>query len=79
MVAMAHGIEKAGAGRGRKSMKVENLNEEACERIQRYLDSYLSNDLSIEASFEIMAHLEGCKACFAFFGNNHYPMASVQC
>lgn len=34
-----------------------------CERIQPMLDSYVSNELLVETTHEVMRHLEGCPNC----------------
>src|SRR5262249_44758275 len=36
-----------------------------CEKIRRYLDSYLSNELLVETNHEVLKHLESCKDCTA--------------
>ncbi len=40
-----------------------NFNSKQCERIRRQLDEYLSNELPVEATGEVLRHLEGCQAC----------------
>jgi anti-sigma factor RsiW len=37
----------------------------ACERFERYLHSYVNNELSIETNHEVLRHLETCPACAA--------------
>jgi hypothetical protein len=38
-------------------MNVINFNDKACERIQRYFDSYLDNELLVETNHEVLRHL----------------------
>ncbi len=44
-------------------MNVMNFNSEQCARIRRQLDAYLSNELLVETTSEVLRHLEGCEAC----------------
>ena len=44
-------------------MNVMNFNSEQCARIRRHLDAYLSNELLVETTSEVLRHLEGCEAC----------------
>jgi anti-sigma factor RsiW len=44
-------------------MTVLDFGEKTCERIRRYLDSYLSNELLVETNHEVLRHLEICPAC----------------
>lgn len=44
-------------------MTVLDFGQKACERIRRYLDSYLSNELLVETNHEVLRHLENCPAC----------------
>jgi len=44
-------------------MNVINFEQKACERIRRYLDSYLSNELLVETNHEVLKHLESCQSC----------------
>ena len=37
--------------------------EGACEKIRRYLDSYVTNELLVETNHEVLRHIEGCPAC----------------
>jgi anti-sigma factor (TIGR02949 family) len=46
-------------------MKVVHLGDTACEKTRRILDSYLSNELTVETNHEVLRHLEGCPACAA--------------
>ena len=41
------------------------FGEGACERIRKYLDSYVSNELLVETNHEVLRHLESCPACAA--------------
>jgi anti-sigma factor (TIGR02949 family) len=36
-----------------------------CEKALRYLDAYISNELTVETNHEVLRHLEGCQACSA--------------
>ncbi len=44
-------------------MNVINLNKRACEKIRRYLDSYLDNELLVETNHEVLRHLATCPNC----------------
>jgi anti-sigma factor (TIGR02949 family) len=44
-------------------MNVLNFNSEQCGRIRRQLDAYLSNELMVETTSDVLRHLEGCEAC----------------
>ena len=44
-------------------MNVLNFNSEQCGRIRRHLDAYLSNELLVETTSEVLRHLESCEAC----------------
>ena len=44
-------------------MKVLNFNSKQCERVRRQLDAYLSNELLVETTSEVLRHLESCEAC----------------
>jgi putative zinc finger protein len=44
-------------------MNVLNFDSKHCERIRRQLDAYLSNELLVETTGEVLKHLEGCEAC----------------
>lgn len=44
-------------------MNVINFQDRSCERIQKYLDAYLSNELSVETSLEVLNHLDRCPRC----------------
>jgi anti-sigma factor (TIGR02949 family) len=36
-----------------------------CEKTLRYLDAYISNELTVETNHEVLRHLEGCPGCSA--------------
>ena len=36
-----------------------------CEKALRYLDAYMSNELTVETNDEVLRHLEGCPGCSA--------------
>jgi hypothetical protein len=42
-----------------------SFGEGACERTRKYLDSYISNELLVETTHEVLRHLESCAACAA--------------
>jgi anti-sigma factor (TIGR02949 family) len=44
-------------------MNVLSFDSKQCERIRRHLDAYLSNELLVETTSEILRHLETCEAC----------------
>ena len=44
-------------------MKVINFDSKQCERVRGQLDAYLSNELLVETTGEVLKHLESCKAC----------------
>ena len=44
-------------------MKVLNFDFKQCERVRRQLEAYLSNELLVETTGEVLKHLESCKGC----------------
>jgi hypothetical protein len=44
-------------------MNVLNFDSQQCERIRRNFDAYLSNELLVETTADVLRHLEGCAAC----------------
>ena len=44
-------------------MNVLTFDSKQCERIRRHLDAYLSNELLVETTSEILRHLETCEGC----------------
>jgi anti-sigma factor (TIGR02949 family) len=44
-------------------MSTINFNDAVCDRMQKQLDTYLSNELSVETTHEMMKHLEACPTC----------------
>jgi mycothiol system anti-sigma-R factor len=44
-------------------MSVINFGQRPCERIQSYMDSYLSKELPTEANHEMLRHLDTCADC----------------
>jgi hypothetical protein len=48
-------------------MNVASFGESTCEKIRRYLDSYISNELLVETNLEVLRHLETCASCSAEF------------
>ncbi len=41
------------------------FGEGACEKTRKYLDSYISNELLVETTHEVLKHIENCPACAA--------------
>ena len=41
------------------------FGEGACEKTRRYMDAYISNELLVETTHDLLRHLEGCPACAA--------------
>jgi Putative zinc-finger len=46
-------------------MKLVHFADNACERIRRYMDSYINNELLVETNHEVLRHLESCPSCAA--------------
>src|SRR5712671_5173959 len=46
-------------------MNVISHGDSACEKIRKYLDSYISNELMVETNHEVLRHLESCQPCAA--------------
>ncbi len=44
-------------------MNVLDFDAKQCERMRRQLDSYLSNELLVETTSEVLRHLEKCEVC----------------
>ena len=44
-------------------MNVLNFDSRQCERTRRQMDAYLSNELLVETTDEMLRHLENCQAC----------------
>jgi anti-sigma factor (TIGR02949 family) len=44
-------------------MRVFNFDSKQCERIRQHLDAYLSNELLVETTNDVLRHLESCEAC----------------
>src|SRR5436309_2972426 len=44
-------------------MTVIPIGPKHCEKARKYLDSYISNELMVETSHEVLKHLEGCREC----------------
>ena len=44
-------------------MNVLNFDSKQCERIRRHLDAYLSSELLVETTSDVLRHLESCEAC----------------
>ena len=39
------------------------FGEGGCEKARKYLDAYISNELTVETNYEVLRHIEGCPAC----------------
>jgi anti-sigma factor (TIGR02949 family) len=44
-------------------MNIINFDAKQCERIRRQLDAYVSNELLVETTSEVLRHLENCEEC----------------
>ena len=44
-------------------MNVLNFDSKVCERTRRQLDAYVSNELLVETTGEMVRHLESCEGC----------------
>ncbi len=44
-------------------MNLLNFDSRQCERTRRQMDAYLSNELLVETTDEMLRHLENCEAC----------------
>ena len=44
-------------------MNLRNFHSQECDRMRRHLDAYLSNELLVETTDEVLRHLESCGAC----------------
>jgi hypothetical protein len=44
-------------------MKVIPIGPKQCEKTRRYLDSYISSELTVETNHDVLKHLEICKEC----------------
>jgi anti-sigma factor (TIGR02949 family) len=49
-------------------MTVIPFGQSGCEKIRRYLDSYLDGELLVETNHEVLRHLESCSSCAADYG-----------
>ncbi len=52
-----------GGSQGRDRMKVIEIEQAACKKVLALLDSYISNELTIETTAEVLKHLERCPQC----------------
>ena len=41
------------------------FGEGGCEKTRKYLDAYISNELTVETNYEVLRHIESCPACAA--------------
>ncbi len=41
------------------------FGEGGCDKTRKYLDAYVSNELTVETNHQILRHIEGCPACAA--------------
>ena len=44
-------------------MKVIDFGQAECKKLEQYLDSYVNNELTVETSHKLVAHLESCEPC----------------
>ncbi len=44
-------------------MKIVDFGQSNCERVRRYLDSYISNELLVESNLDVLRHFEQCSEC----------------
>jgi len=44
-------------------MNAVNFKDKQCERIRRQLDAYLSSELLVETTSDVLRHLETCESC----------------
>jgi anti-sigma factor (TIGR02949 family) len=44
-------------------MNVRKFDSKQCERIRQHLDAFLSNELLVETTSDVLRHLESCEAC----------------
>ena len=59
-------------------MKVLNFDSKQCERVRRQLDAYLSNELLVETTSEVLKHLESCEACSSELGSRQRVREALQ-
>jgi anti-sigma factor RsiW len=45
------------------------FGEGGCEKTRKYLDAYVSNELTVETNYEVLRHIEGCATCAAEVDN----------
>ena len=49
-------------------MKLVDIGNPDCKKVLALLDSYLSNELTIETTMEMVRHLERCPGCLGTLG-----------
>jgi anti-sigma factor (TIGR02949 family) len=59
-------------------MKVINFDATQCERVRRQLDAYLSNELLVETTSEVLKHLESCESCSHELGSRQRVREALQ-
>ena len=59
-------------------MKVLNFDSKQCERVRGQLDAYLSNELLVETTSEVLRHLERCEACSRELGSRQRVREALQ-
>lgn len=52
-------------------MNVVSFEEKSCERIRKYLDAYVSHELTAETKLEVVRHLERCQDCTTALATRH--------
>jgi anti-sigma factor (TIGR02949 family) len=45
------------------------FGEGGCEKTRKYLDAYISNELTVETNHEVLRHIEGCPSCASELDN----------
>jgi len=59
-------------------MNIISFADSACERVRRYLDSYINSELLVETNHEVLRHLETCSICSAEFASRSRLEAAVE-
>jgi len=59
-------------------MNIIPFGDNACQRVSRYLDSYINNELPAETNHEVLRHLESCLTCSAEFESRSHLKARLK-
>src|SRR6266545_336434 len=62
----------------KKRMNRVQFGDGACEKARKSLDSYISNELTVETHREIQRHIENCPACAAELGARAHLRARLK-